>query len=113
MFISEAFAQTTEAAANAAAQMPATDGTKIIMQLIVIFVVLYFVMIRPQQKKIKKHQDELNAIIKGSKIIVAGIVGTVKQVKENNELVVEVSDGVEITVLREYVTGLVLEEKGK
>lgn len=116
MFISEAFAQTTEAVAATANVAGADNGMKIIMQLVLIFTVLYFFMIRPQQKKIKKHQDELNAIIKGCKIVIAGIIGTVKQVKDNGELIVEIADGTEITVLREYVSALVLtdeKEKGK
>lgn len=113
MLISEAFAQTAETA-NVVANAPAPDGFKMIFQLILIFAILYFLLIRPQQKKIKKHQDELNAIIKGSKIIVAGIIGTVKEVKENGELTVEIADGTQVVVLREYVAGLVLtEEKGK
>ena len=113
MFISEAFAQTAETTATVA-NTPAPDSFKMILQLVLIFVILYFLLIRPQQKKMKKHQDELNSIIKGSKIIIAGIIGTVKHVKENGELIVEIAEGTEITVLREYVSGLVItEEKGK
>ena len=100
MFISQAFAQTTDVVQQTTA-MP--ESISFFVQVILIFFILYFLLIRPQQKRIKEHQAHLNAIIKGTKIIVSGIVGTVKNVKDN-ELTVEIANGVEIKVLREYVS---------
>lgn len=106
MFISQAFAQTTEVAQQTTA-IPESVG--FFVQVVLIFFILYFLLIRPQQKRIKEHQTHLNAIIKGTKIIVSGIVGTVQNVKDN-ELTVEIANGVEIKVLREYVSQVVFPE---
>lgn len=111
MFISEAYAQTMQTAEQVSAA-PVPEGMKVLIQILLIFLVLYFLLIRPQQKKLKEHQARLNAIIKGTKIIVSGIVGTVKNVKED-ELTVEIASGVEVKVLRDYVSQVVLNEKGK
>ena len=97
MFISDAFAQSAAPVGAGASAL----GT--IIQLVFIILIFYLLLIRPQQKRIKEHQAHLNAIIKGTKIIVSGIVGTVKNVKDN-ELTVEIANGVEIKVLREYVS---------
>lgn len=106
MFISKAFAQTADVAQQTTA-MPESVG--FFVQVVLIFFILYFFLIRPQQKRIKEHQAHLNAIIRGTKIIVSGIIGTVKNVKDN-ELTVEIADGVEIKVLREYVSQVVIPE---
>lgn len=111
MFISQAYAQTAPAAEQvAASNLP--ESIKVLVQILLIFFVLYFLLLRPQQKKLKEHQTKLNAIIKGTKIIVSGIVGTVKSVKDD-ELTVEVAPNVEIKVLREYVSEVVLNETKK
>ena len=111
MLISQAYAQTAPAAEQVVASgLP--EGMKVLIQILLIFFVLYFLMIRPQQKKMKEHQAQLNAIIKGTKIVVGGIVGTVKNVKDN-ELTVEIASGVEIKVLRDYVSQVYFNEKTK
>ncbi len=111
MLISEAYAQTMPATEQVVSSgLP--EGMKVLIQILLIFFVLYFFMIRPQQKKMKEHQTQLNAIIKGTKIVVGGIVGTVKNVKEN-ELTVEIASGVEIKVLRDYVSQVYFNEKTK
>lgn len=107
MFISEAFAQTVDTA-QTAAQAP--NGMVAIMQFAFIFIALYFILIRPQQKKIKRHEAALNAITKGSKVVVGGIVGTVTKVSDNGELTVKIADNTEITVIRGYIAQ-VLDDK--
>ena len=62
MFISEAFAQVTENAVQTGGSM-----SHMMTQLVLIVFIVYFVLIRPQQKRIKKHEAELKAIIKGTK----------------------------------------------
>ena len=106
MFISEAFAQTTETATQQAAVSPAGS---MIFQLVFIVFVVYFILIRPQQKRIKKHEAELNAIIKGTEVIVAGLVGRVVEVKDEQKLLVEFADGVQMVVLRPYVSQVIFE----
>lgn len=102
MFISQAFAQTAEATAQVN-NAPIPDGMRIIFQIILIFIVLYFLLIRPQQKRLKEHQTRLSGIVKGSQIIVSGIKGKVTAVQEDI-LTVEIAKGVEIAVVRDYVS---------
>ena len=69
--------------------------------IILIFVVFYFLLIRPQQKKVKAHREMLNVVKRGDRVLTGGgIIGTVTRVKENDELVVEIADGVKISVMR-------------
>lgn len=74
-----------------------------IIMMVLIFGIMYFLMIRPQQKRQKKVQEERNKLEKGSKVITqGGIIGKVRDIKEN-AFVIEVADGVKITVVKEYV----------
>ena len=69
--------------------------------IILIFVVFYFLLIRPQQKKAKAHRDMLGMVKRGDRVLTGGgIIGTVTRVKDNEELTLEIADGVKITVLR-------------
>lgn len=92
MFISNAFAQAAGAAEPSIFQM--------FLPLILIFAVFYFLLIRPQQKKAKEHNELLAAIRRGDRIVTGGgIVGTVARVNDN-ELLVDISEGVRVTVMR-------------
>ena len=107
MFISSAWAQTAE---NAAATAPnAASLSSMAIQFVLIVLICYFILIRPQQKRYKKHEAELNAIVKGVRVNVGGIVGKVVKV-EPLELTVEIADGVEIKMLRPYVTQVLFNE---
>lgn len=69
--------------------------------IILIFVVFYFLLIRPQQRKVKQHRDMLSMVKRGDKVVTGGgIIGTVTRVKDNDELVVEIAEGVKINVFR-------------
>ena len=109
MFISEAVAQTVQATAETAtaAQSPMAA----VAQLVLIFGILYFLFVRPQKKKLQRHEAALNAITKGSKIVIGGIVGTVVKVADNNELIVKIADNTEMTVIRGYISKVVEEDK--
>lgn len=104
MFITSAMAQTAEAVPSATGDM-----STMIIQFVLILVIVYFLMIRPQQKRYKKHEAELNAIVKGVHVNVSGIIGKVVKV-EPLELTVEIANGVEIKVLRPYVTQVLFNE---
>ena len=106
MFISQALAQTTEVATQAAEAAPMSG---MLLQLILVVAIVYFILIRPQQKRIKKHEAELQAIIKGTKIVVGGFLGTVVEIQEDNKLLVELANGVRVTVLRPYVAQVFFE----
>ncbi|MFT4172230.1 MAG: preprotein translocase subunit YajC [Rhodocyclaceae bacterium] len=92
MFISNAYAQTA-----AAADAPA-GGLLSLLPMVLIFVVMYFIMIRPQMKRAKEHKNLLAALAKGDEVITAGgIAGRITQVQDNF-VKVAISDGVEVTV---------------
>ena len=95
MFISPAHAQA------AGGGFGGFGGFESLLPLVLIFVVFYFLLIRPQQKKVKAHRQMLNVVKRGDRVLTGGgIIGTVTRVKDNDELVVEIADGVKINVMR-------------
>jgi preprotein translocase subunit YajC len=99
MFITEAFAQTTGAAAS---------GTDSIMQMVLLFaplmVVWYFFLIRPQRAQAKKRQDTLTSIRRGDQVVLGGgLVGKVTKVIDDNEVEVEIADGIKVRTIRSYI----------
>jgi len=73
------------------------------LPLVLMFVVLYFVMIRPQMKKQKEHKAMIDAVAKGDEVVTAGgVLGTISKVGDNY-LGLEVSKGVEIQIQRSAV----------
>ena len=101
MLISPAYAQ----AAGAAAGPGLVES---LMPLLLIFVVFYFLLIRPQQKKMKQHKEMLGTIRRGDRIVTGGgILGSVTKVISDTELQVEIADGVKVRVERSMVSGVV------
>jgi preprotein translocase subunit YajC len=95
VFISQAYAQTAPAAAASG-----TDTLFSLLPLVLMFVVLYFIMIRPQMKKQKEHKAMIEAIAKGDEVIIAGgVLGRISKLGESY-LHVEVANGVELQVQR-------------
>ncbi|MFH1803595.1 MAG: preprotein translocase subunit YajC [Pseudomonadota bacterium] len=77
------------------------------LPLILIFVVFYFLLIRPQQKKQKQHKEMLAAIRRGDKIVTAGgIIGTVAKVIGDDEVSVEIAEGVKVKVARGMISAV-------
>ncbi len=77
------------------------------LPLILIFAVFYFLLIRPQQRKVKQHKEMLSNLKRGDKIITSGgIIGTINKVSDNRELTVEVSENVEIKIAPGMVADL-------
>ena len=69
------------------------------LPLILIFGVFYILLIRPQQKKVKLHREMVNNLKRGDKIITSGgIIGIISKVKDNKELILEISDNIEIQI---------------
>ena len=82
-----------------------------IMPLVLIFAVFYFLLIRPQQKKAKAHREMLGAITRGDKIITGGgIMGKVTKVVNDNELAVEIAEGIKVKVQRGVVAGVIAKD---
>ncbi|MDB5857790.1 MAG: preprotein translocase subunit YajC [Ramlibacter sp.] len=101
MFISSAFAQAAPAAA-VGSDLFGSFGS--LLPLVLMFVVLYFVMIRPQMKRQKEHKTMVEALAKGDEVATAGgLVGKVTKLGDHY-LTVELAPGVEVQVQRSAVT---------
>ena len=95
MFINPAFAQTAGGQGG---------GLTFLIPLILIFVVFYFLLIRPQQKRMKEHQNMVTNLRRGDRIVTGGgVVGTVTKVIDDNEVQVEIAEGVRVRVMRQTV----------
>ena len=69
--------------------------------LILIFVIFYFFLIRPQQKKVKEHKAMVQSLKRGDKVVTSGgIVGTVERIIDNDKVEVEIADDVTVEVIR-------------
>jgi len=98
VFISEAFAQTAPAASGGA-----ESSLLSLLPLVLMFVVLYFIMIRPQMKRQKEHKAMVEAIAKGDEVVIGGgVLGRVAKLGETF-IHVEVANGVELQVQRASV----------
>ncbi|GFE52355.1 preprotein translocase subunit YajC [Roseobacter cerasinus] len=76
--------------------------------LILIFAIMYFLLIRPQQKKVKEHQAMVNALRRGDQVVTqGGVIGKVSKVKDGeNELELEIADGVKIRVVQSTIASV-------
>lgn len=100
MFIPQAYANTGAAAFDFMQFLP----------MIVIFILFWFLLVRPQQKKMKEHQKMLSEVVKGDEVITqGGILGRVTKAGEQY-LTLEIANGVEINIQRGAVAAKV--EKG-
>ncbi|WP_420863803.1 preprotein translocase subunit YajC [Algirhabdus cladophorae] len=72
--------------------------------LILIFAIMYFLLIRPQQKKVKEHQAMVAGLRRGDQVVTAGgLIGKVAKVKDDNEIEVELGDGVKVRVVQNTI----------
>ena len=72
--------------------------------LILIFAIMYFLLIRPQQKKMKEHQAMVAALRRGDQVVTqGGLIGKVAKVKDDTEVEVEIADGVKVRVVRSTI----------
>jgi len=75
--------------------------------LILIFVIFYFFLIRPQQKKIKEHKNMVSALKRGDEVITSGgIVGTIEKVHDDDKIDLSISDNVTVKVVKSTVQAL-------
>jgi preprotein translocase subunit YajC len=78
------------------------------LPLVLIFVVFYFLLIRPQQKKAKDHRATLDALRRGDRVVTGGgIIGTVARIDGPEEITVDIADGVRVRVVRSTITSVV------
>lgn len=98
MFSTPALAQTAGTGGAGSALMS-------FFPLILIFAIMYFLMIRPQQKKAKEHRAMIEALRRGDQVLTqGGIVGKVVRVHEDGMVEVEIADGVKVRVVRSTIT---------
>jgi preprotein translocase subunit YajC len=96
MFISSAYAQAASGMLGGGA-----GGIVQMLPFALIFVVFYFLLIRPQQKKVKEHKAMVSAVKRGDRVITSGgLIGVVTKVVDDNELQLEIAEGVRVRVLK-------------
>src|SRR5450432_207302 len=77
------------------------------LPLVLIFVVFYFLLIRPQQKRAKEHKTMLAALRRGDRVVTGGgIIGTVAKVVGDDEVAVDIAEGTRVRVLRSTITSV-------
>ncbi len=84
------------------------QGIQQFVPLILIFGIMYFLLIRPQQKKVKQHQAMVAALRRGDQVVTqGGIVGKVVKVKDDGEVEVEIADGVKVRVIQSTIATVI------
>ncbi len=90
------------------------QGIAQFIPLILIFVIFYFFLIRPQQKRVKDHKAMVEALKRGDEIITSGgIIGTIDRVMEDDRIEVIISDNVKVQIIRSTITSLLKKEEVK
>ena len=78
-----------------------SDGITQLIPLILIFIIFYFFLIRPQHKKVKEHKVMVENLKRGDKVITSGgIVGTIERVMDNDKAEVLISENVKVEIVR-------------
>jgi preprotein translocase subunit YajC len=99
--------QITPALAQAAG---AGDTNSMLMSLLpfaLIFVIMYFLILRPQQKKVKDHDDLVKLLVSGDKVVTTGgLVGKVTKVVDEDQIEFEISDGVRVRQMRQMISSV-------
>jgi len=97
MFVTPAFAQATGG-----------GGTSMMVQftpILIIFVIMYFLIIRPQQRRVKTHRDMVGAVRRGDTIVTSGgMIGKVTKVIDEQEIELQIADGVKVRVARNMIS---------
>ncbi len=82
--------------------------------LILIFVIFYFFLIRPQQKRVKDHKVMVESLKRGDEVITSGgIIGVVERVMEDDRIEVTISENTKVQVIRSTITSLLKKEEIK
>ena len=77
--------------------------------LILIFVIFYFFLIRPQQKKVKEHKNMVENLKRGDKVVTSGgIVGTVERIIDNEKVEVQIAENINVEVVRALTTSTLI-----
>ena len=83
------------------------NGLESFIPIILIFVIMYFLLIRPQQKKIKEHKNMVDNLRRGDQDLTqGGIIGKITKVKEGEEIEVELAKEVKVSVIRSTIVNV-------
>ena len=83
------------------------NGLESFIPIILIFVIMYFLLIRPQQKKIKEHKNMVDNLRRGDQVLTqGGIIGKITMVKEGEEIEVELAKDVKVSVIRSTIVNV-------
>ena len=97
MFVTPAYAQAAGGGGDV--------FTSLVIPMVLIFGIMYFLLTRPQQKKLKEHQSMVDALRRGDQVVTAGgIVGKVTKVREDAEIEIEIASGVSVRVVKHTIS---------
>ena len=98
MFFSQAFAQ-------GAGGAPGGDLISMLLPLVLIMAVFWFLLIRPQQKRVKEHQELIKNVRRGDVVVTSGgLIGKVNRVVDDNEVLLEVAENVRMRILKNAIS---------
>ena len=90
------------------------QGIAQFIPLLLIFVIFYFFLIRPQQKRVKDHKLMVDTLKRGDEVITSGgIIGTVERVMEDDRIEVLIADDIKVQIIRSTITSLLKKEEVK
>jgi preprotein translocase subunit YajC len=96
MFITPAFAQGLGGS---------NDMLMSLLPFVAIFVIMYFLILRPQQRKVKQHQELVKNVRRGDTVVTSGgLVGKITKVVDDDQIEVEIADGVRVRQLRQMIS---------
>ena len=90
------------------------QGIAQFIPLILIFVIFYFFLIRPQQKRVKDHKAMVASLKRGDEIITSGgIIGTIERIMEDDRIEVVIGENTKVQIIRSTITSLLKKEEVK
>ena len=90
------------------------QGIAQFIPLILIFIIFYFFLIRPQQKRVKDHKTMVEGLKRGDEVITSGgIIGTVERVMEDDRIEVLIGESTKVQIIRSTITSLLKKEEVK
>ena len=90
------------------------QGIAQFIPLILIFVIFYFFLIRPQQKRVKDHKAMVESLKRGDEVITSGgIIGIVDRVMEDDRIEVVIGEGIKVQIIKSTITSLLKKEEVK
>jgi len=90
------------------------SGLAQFVPLILIFVIFYFFLIRPQQKKIKEHKSMVSQLKRGDEIVTSGgIIGKIEKVSDGDRIELSIAENVTVTIIRSTVQNLINDSQNK